>query len=90
MKKATLLWVDLEMTGLDPKKDKILEVAFGSKGIKDGSIVLLHDIHRESVDATKEMIVRLKKEGYTFVTVPELLSVRKGGMQAGQSYSNGY
>lgn len=27
MKKATLLWVDLEMTGLDPKKDKILEVA---------------------------------------------------------------
>ena len=27
MKKATLLWIDLEMTGLDPKKDKILEVA---------------------------------------------------------------
>lgn len=71
-------------------KDKILEVAFGDKGIKDGSIVLLHDIHRESVDAAKEMIVRLQKEGYTFVTVPELLSVRKGGMQAGQSYSNGY
>ena len=27
MKKAKLLWVDLEMTGLDPKKDRILEVA---------------------------------------------------------------
>ena len=27
MKKAKLLWVDLEMTGLDPAKDKILEVA---------------------------------------------------------------
>lgn len=27
MKKAKLLWVDLEMTGLEPKKDKILEVA---------------------------------------------------------------
>lgn len=26
-KKATLLWVDLEMTGLDPAKDPILEVA---------------------------------------------------------------
>lgn len=25
--KATLLWVDLEMTGLDPLKDRILEVA---------------------------------------------------------------
>ncbi len=27
MKKATLLWVDLEMTGLDPVKDRILELA---------------------------------------------------------------
>lgn len=27
MKKAKLLWIDLEMTGLDPNKDKILEVA---------------------------------------------------------------
>ncbi len=27
MKKAKLLWIDLEMTGLDPKVDKILEVA---------------------------------------------------------------
>ncbi len=27
MKKAKLLWIDLEMTGLDPKKDRILELA---------------------------------------------------------------
>ena len=27
MKKAELLWVDLEMTGLDPAQDRILEVA---------------------------------------------------------------
>ena len=27
MKKATLLWVDLEMTGLDPTQDRICEVA---------------------------------------------------------------
>ena len=26
-KKAKLLWMDLVMTGLDPEKDKILEVA---------------------------------------------------------------
>ena len=26
-RRATLLWIDLEMTGLDPSKDKILEVA---------------------------------------------------------------
>jgi len=27
MRKAKLLWIDLEMTGLDPEKDRILEVA---------------------------------------------------------------
>ena len=27
MTKASLLWVDLEMTGLDPEVDKIVEVA---------------------------------------------------------------
>ena len=27
MQKTQLLWIDLEMTGLDPQKDKILEVA---------------------------------------------------------------
>ncbi len=27
MKKAKLLWVDLEMTGLNPEKDRILEIA---------------------------------------------------------------
>ena len=27
MKQAKLLWVDLEMTGLDPEQDRILEVA---------------------------------------------------------------
>ena len=27
MKKAKLLWIDLEMTGLDPKEDRILEAA---------------------------------------------------------------
>ena len=27
MKKAKLLWIDLEMTGLDPEKDRICEVA---------------------------------------------------------------
>ena len=27
MRKAKLLWIDLEMTGLDPEKDQILELA---------------------------------------------------------------
>lgn len=65
-------------------KEAILKVA--KANIKDGSIVLLHDIHKVSVDATIELMDWLIAEGYTFVTVPELLHARRGGMDAGKTY----
>ena len=68
-------------------KDKILEVAFGKNGIKDGSIVLMHDIYKTTVEAAKEMILRLKEEGYVFVTTSELIAARRGGIVAGKQYS---
>ena len=68
-------------------KDAILNVAFGKNGIKDGSIVLMHDIYKTTVEAAKEMILRLKAEGYTFVTTSELIEARRGGIVAGKQYS---
>ena len=68
-------------------KDAILNVAFGKNGIKDGSIVLMHDIYKTTVEAAKEMILRLKEEGYVFVTVSELIEARRGGIVAGKQYS---
>ncbi len=50
MKKAKLLWIDLEMTGLDPKKDKILEVAAIATDMK------LNEI------ATYEAIIKVDEE----------------------------
>lgn len=44
---------------------------------KDGSIVLLHDIYKTSVDGALAAIDALKNEGYEFVTVNELV-VRNG------------
>ena len=41
---------------------------------RDGSIVLLHDLYKTSVDAVLEAIDELKQEGYVFVTVDELLT----------------
>ena len=64
----------------------ILDVAFGKNGIQDGSIVLMHDIYSTTVDATIQMIDRLIAEGYVFVTVPEMLYARHGGMEAGKVY----
>ncbi len=68
-------------------KDAILNVAFGKNGIKDGSIVLMHDIYKTTVEAAKEMILRLKAEGYTFVTTSELIEARRGGIVPGKQYS---
>lgn len=39
----------------------------------DGEIILMHDYYKTSVDAALEVIDVLQKEGYTFVTVEELL-----------------
>lgn len=41
--------------------------------VKDGSIVLMHDGYRTTVEACKRIIKELKEEGYRFVTVQELI-----------------
>lgn len=48
-------------------------------GVKPGSIVLMHDIHKPTVDAAPKLIKELKKRGYTLVTVPQLLGTTKAG-----------
>lgn len=41
--------------------------------VKDGSIILLHDVYDTSVEAAFQIVDELKAEGYTFVTVDRLL-----------------
>ncbi|MED7928099.1 polysaccharide deacetylase family protein [Nonomuraea sp. LP-02] len=57
------------------------------RGAHPGAIILLHDIHRDSVAAVPEILKRLRGKGYTFVTVPELYG--PAGMQAGRLYRSG-
>ncbi|MEV0623154.1 polysaccharide deacetylase family protein [Nonomuraea sp. NPDC050404] len=52
-----------------------------------GAIILMHDIHRETVDAVPDILKRLRGKGYSFVTVPELYG--PAGMQAGRLYRSG-
>ena len=66
--------------------NKIMQVSFGKNGIQDGSIVLMHDIHETSVDAAIKMMDKLQKQGYTLVTVPELLMAREGKITPGVVY----
>ena len=57
MKKAKLLWVDLEMTGLDPKKDKILEVAAIATNIKLEEIATYEAVVKVSDKLMKSRMV---------------------------------
>ena len=41
----------------------------------DGSIILLHDIHQTSVNSLPRVIEYLQGQGYSFVTVSELLNI---------------
>ena len=60
------------------------------KSTRDGSIILMHDIHAPTADAAESVIKYLLKQGYQLVTVSELLDARKDGAEAGKAYSNGY
>ena len=41
--------------------------------VRNGSIILCHDSHDQIVQALPDIIHQLKKEGYKFVTVPEMI-----------------
>ena len=44
------------------------------QNVFNGAIILIHDIHHESVKAVPGLITMLKNEGYEFVTIDQLLS----------------
>ena len=72
---------------LDWKYRDASQVASNIKrDIKDGSIVLLHDIHKTSVQGVLMAIDDLQRDGYEFVTVRELYRRRGVEMKAGGSY----
>ena len=57
MKKAKLLWIDLEMTGLEPEKDKILEVAAIATDLELNEIANLEAVVKVDEDLMKSRMV---------------------------------
>ncbi len=55
--------------------DKILKNILPN--VKSGSIILMHDNHEYALKALDKIIVNLKNQGYKFVTVSELLELKK-------------
>ena len=78
---------------IDPRdwesRDKEKIVAAILKEATPNSIILLHDIYPDSVDAALEVVDTLQKQGYWFVTVEELLYLNGIHPQAGVMYCTG-
>lgn len=72
--------------------DAILKETFrsGKYGARDGAIILMHDRVDVTVEAAVQIVDRLLAEGYTFVTVPELLAARKSIVLTGALYSSAF
>lgn len=56
------------------------------KNVKDGDIVLMHDIYGSTRDAACILIVKLRQEGYQLVTVSELAKYRGYTLGKGNVY----
>ena len=57
MKKAKLLWIDLEMTGLDPFQDKILEVAAIATDMKLNEVARFEAVVKVDPELMKNRMV---------------------------------
>lgn len=80
--------VNWSMDTLDWKykdADKIYNTIINE--VKDGDIILCHDLHGTTVDAMERVIPALIEQGYQLVTVSELISYGDKEITAGNVYT---
>lgn len=65
-------------------KDKVIEMVINN--IKEGDIILFHDLYESTRNAVKELMPLLKEQGYQAVSVGELFKSKGIPLEAGTSY----
>lgn len=89
--RAKLIKTPMIYWSVDPQDWKLLDkdkvVAAVMDAVQPGDIILLHDFYSTSVDAALEIVDRLQKEGYDFVTVEELFRIQGVEPQPGTLYA---
>ena len=56
------------------------------KKAADGDIILMHDIHAETIEACRTIIPELKARGFQLVTMEEMFAARGIPYEAGKVY----
>lgn len=86
--KPIILW---SIDTLDWKtRNKSKTISAVMDNVKDGDVILMHDIHEPTKEAALTIIPRLRRQGYQLVTVSELAKYRGYKMQNGSVYHNFY
>lgn len=57
--------------------------------VKDGDIILMHDLYEETADAVEVIVPRLLNQGYQLVTVSEMMEAKGIKLKPGHAYFNG-
>ena len=84
-----LIWIDLEMTGLDPDQDRIIEIATivtdsNLEILAEGPVVAIHqpdalldgmDEWNTSHHTSSGLVSRIRAVSYTHLTLPTILLV---------------
>ena len=89
---SVLKWADspIILWSLDPEdwkdRDPQRIVDFVLTHVKDGDILLFHDIYDSSVDAAIQIVDALTERGYCFATVEQLLNARNIPIKNGSIY----
>ena len=65
-------------------KDKICNNVIGK--VRDGDIVLMHDLYQATADATAVIVPALLDAGFQLVTVEEMGILKLGGLEDGVVY----
>ena len=52
-------------------------VSRATSRLKDGDIILMHDIYKRTANALEKIIIEIKKQGFEIVTVLELKEIQK-------------
>ncbi len=90
---STKQWADspLILWSVDPEdwKDQNADrvTAHILEHVRDGDIILMHDIYDSSVDAALRVVDALQERGFCFVTVSQLMELRGAEPEKGERYT---
>ena len=79
-----ILWSIDTKDWLYKEPEKSSKIVFDN--VKDGDIILMHDIHKETIDLVKIVVPELKARGYELVTVSELAKYKNKSLDSGVVY----